>query len=108
MSRSGEAGRLRHRMAALAALPSVVIVAIGVAAAGALASRALGRRDRQLAEVRLVAEAAQQVLLRLVPRQAGLVRLAARLPVSLLRGPYRRRPLRGSDHIGSGHIRGVR
>jgi hypothetical protein len=65
-------------MAALAALPSVVIVAIGVAAAGALASRPLGRRDRQLAEVRLVAEAAQQVLLRPVPRQAGLVRLAAR------------------------------
>ena len=61
-----------HRMAEVAFL-----AVAGVTAAGALASRARGRRDRELAQVRLVAEAAQQVLLRPVPRQAGPVRLAA-------------------------------
>ena len=49
----------------------------GVTAAGALASRARRLQDRELAEVRLVAEAAQQVLLWPVPPQAGPVRLAA-------------------------------
>lgn len=43
----------------------------------ALASRARERRDRVLAHVQLVAEAAQQVLLRPVPRPADPVRLAA-------------------------------
>ncbi len=60
-----------HRAAGVAFL-----AVAGVTAAGALASRARGRRDRELAQVRLVAEAAQQVLLRPVPRQAGPVRLA--------------------------------
>ncbi|MGH3393239.1 MAG: PP2C family protein-serine/threonine phosphatase [Streptosporangiaceae bacterium] len=50
----------------------------GVTAAGALASRARQRRDHELAQVRLVADAAQQVLLRPVPERAGPVRLAAR------------------------------
>jgi serine phosphatase RsbU (regulator of sigma subunit) len=62
-----------HRMAEVA-----LLAVAGVTAAGALASRARGRRDRDLAQARLVAEAAQQVLLRPVPRQAGPVRLAAR------------------------------
>jgi serine phosphatase RsbU (regulator of sigma subunit) len=50
----------------------------GVTAVGALASRARGRRDRELAQARLVAEATQKVLLRPVPGRAGPVRLAAR------------------------------
>jgi serine phosphatase RsbU (regulator of sigma subunit) len=50
----------------------------GVVAAGAPASRARRRQDQELAQARLVAEAAQQALLRPVPRQAGPVRLAAR------------------------------
>jgi serine phosphatase RsbU (regulator of sigma subunit) len=50
----------------------------GVTAAGALASRARQRRDHELAQVRLVADAAQQVLLRPVPERAGPVRLSAR------------------------------
>jgi serine phosphatase RsbU (regulator of sigma subunit) len=50
----------------------------GVTAAGALASGARRCRDRELAQARLVAEAAQHALLRPVPRRAGPVRLAAR------------------------------
>jgi serine phosphatase RsbU (regulator of sigma subunit) len=50
----------------------------GVTVVGALASRARGRRDRQLAQARLVAEATQKVLLPPVPRQAGPVKLAMR------------------------------
>jgi len=62
-----------HRMT------GVTIVAVaGVTAASVLASRARRCRDRELAQVRLVAEAAQKVVLRPVPRQAGPVRLAAR------------------------------
>lgn len=58
---------------------AVTLAAVaGVTAAGALASRARERRDRELAQVRLVADAAQQVLLRPVPERAGPVRLAAR------------------------------
>lgn len=53
------------------------LAAAGVTTADALANGARGRRDRELAQVRRVAEAAQQVLLRPVPRQAGPVRLAA-------------------------------
>jgi serine phosphatase RsbU (regulator of sigma subunit) len=61
-----------HRMA------EVTFLAVaGVTAAGALASLARRCRDRELAQARLVAEAAQKVLLRPVPRQAGPVRLAA-------------------------------
>jgi serine phosphatase RsbU (regulator of sigma subunit) len=62
-----------HRMAEVAFL-----AVAGVTAAGALASRARGRRDRELARVRLIAETAQNVLLRPVPRQAGPVKLAVR------------------------------
>jgi serine phosphatase RsbU (regulator of sigma subunit) len=50
----------------------------GVTAAGMLASWARERRDRQLAQVRLVAEAAQRVVLRPVPPRIGPVRFAAR------------------------------
>jgi serine phosphatase RsbU (regulator of sigma subunit) len=50
----------------------------GVTVAGALASRHRGCRDRELAQVQLIAETAQEALLRPVPRQAGPVRLAAR------------------------------
>jgi len=46
-----------HRMTEVA-----VLAVAGVTAAGALASRARGHRDRELAQVRLIAEAAQQVL----------------------------------------------
>ncbi|HEX3492575.1 MAG TPA: PP2C family protein-serine/threonine phosphatase [Streptosporangiaceae bacterium] len=60
--------------------PALVTLAAvaGVTAAGTLASRAREHRDRELAQVRLVADAAQQVLLRPVPERAGPVRLAAR------------------------------
>ena len=50
----------------------VVLFAVaGVTAAGMLASWARQRREQQLAQVRLVADAAQQVVLRPVPRQIG-------------------------------------
>ncbi|WP_204058442.1 PP2C family protein-serine/threonine phosphatase [Microbispora corallina] len=48
----------------------------GVTAASMLASRLRNRRERELANVRLVAEAAQRVLLRPVPRRAGDLRIA--------------------------------
>jgi serine phosphatase RsbU (regulator of sigma subunit) len=50
----------------------------GVTAGGALASRLRLRRERELAGVRAVADATQQVLLRPVPGQVGPVRLATR------------------------------
>src|SRR5260370_37478905 len=59
-----------HRMAEVAFL-----AVAGVTAAGALASRGRRHRDRELAQARLVAEAAQKVLLPPVPRQAGPVRV---------------------------------
>jgi serine phosphatase RsbU (regulator of sigma subunit) len=62
-----------HRMTGVA-----VLAVAGVTAASALASRARRCRDRELAQVRLVAEAAQKVVLRPVPPQAGPIRLAAR------------------------------
>ncbi|GAA4192362.1 PP2C family protein-serine/threonine phosphatase [Microbispora amethystogenes] len=49
---------------------------VGVTAASMLASRLRNRRERELANVRLVAEAAQRVLLRPVPRRAGDLRVA--------------------------------
>lgn len=55
-----------------------LVAAAGVTAAGIAACRARQRRDRELAQVRVVAEAAQQVLLRPVPRQIGSVMMAAR------------------------------
>jgi serine phosphatase RsbU (regulator of sigma subunit) len=54
------------------------VAAVGVTAAGVLACLARARRDRELAQVRMVAEAAQQVLLRPVPAQVGPVKLAVR------------------------------
>lgn len=50
----------------------------GVIAAGMLASAFRERRERELADVRVVAEAAQRVLLRPVPRRVGPVRAAVR------------------------------
>jgi stage II sporulation SpoE-like protein len=47
-----------------------------VTAAGIMACTARRRRERELAEVRVVADTAQQVLLRPVPGQLGPVRLA--------------------------------
>ncbi|MER7503905.1 PP2C family protein-serine/threonine phosphatase [Nonomuraea pusilla] len=49
---------------------------VSVTAAGMLASELRLRRERELANVRLVAEAAQRVLLRPVPRSAGDLRVA--------------------------------
>jgi serine phosphatase RsbU (regulator of sigma subunit) len=50
----------------------------GVTAAGVIASAGRQRRERELAAVTAIAEVAQQVLLRPVPRAIGLVRLAVR------------------------------
>ncbi len=55
-----------------------LLAAGGVTIAGILAGRVRSRRDRQLAEVQLVAESAQRVVLHPVPRRAGPVRLAVR------------------------------
>ncbi|WP_248959010.1 PP2C family protein-serine/threonine phosphatase [Sphaerisporangium perillae] len=49
---------------------------VGVTGAGALASHLRIRRERELRNVRMVAEAAQRVLLRPVPRRAGDLRIA--------------------------------
>jgi serine phosphatase RsbU (regulator of sigma subunit) len=54
------------------------LAAAGVTAAAVLASRVRRRRNQELAQVRVVAEAVQKVLLRPVPRQAGPVGLAVR------------------------------
>jgi serine phosphatase RsbU (regulator of sigma subunit) len=54
------------------------IAIIGVTAGGALACRLRRRRERELAEVRAVADVTQRVLLRPVPDRVGPVRLAAR------------------------------
>jgi serine phosphatase RsbU (regulator of sigma subunit) len=54
------------------------VAAVGVTAVGVLACLARERRARELAQVRMVAEAAQQVLLRPVPAQVGPVKLAVR------------------------------
>ncbi|MFI6290889.1 PP2C family protein-serine/threonine phosphatase [Nonomuraea sp. NPDC050790] len=53
-----------------------VLTIIAVTAASMLAARLRLRRERELADLRLVAEAAQRVLLRPVPRRAGDLRLA--------------------------------
>ncbi|MFC4530014.1 PP2C family protein-serine/threonine phosphatase [Sphaerisporangium dianthi] len=53
-----------------------IAAVIGVTGASALASHLRIRRERELANVRLVAEAAQRVLLRPVPRRAGDLRIA--------------------------------
>ena len=51
---------------------------VGVTAAGALASAARQRGERELVNVRAVADVAQRVLLRQVPRRLGQVRIAMR------------------------------
>jgi hypothetical protein len=50
----------------------------GVTVAGLIASGARDRRERQLADVTAVAEAAQRVLLHPVPREVGPVQIAVR------------------------------
>lgn len=52
-----------------------LVAVASVTAAGIMACTARRRRERELAEVRLVADTAQQVLLRPVPSQVGPVRL---------------------------------
>jgi hypothetical protein len=49
---------------------------VAITGASMVASRLRIERERELADVRLVAEAAQRVLLRPVPRQAGNMRVA--------------------------------
>ena len=55
-----------------------VITIVGATAAGVLASAARRRGEQELVNVRAVADVAQRVLLRQVPRQAGQVRIAVR------------------------------
>ena len=55
-----------------------VTTIVGVTAAGALASAARQRGERELVNVRAVADVAQRVLLRQVPRRLGQVRIAMR------------------------------
>lgn len=52
------------------------LATVGVTVFGVLAARSRDRRARELAQVRLVADAAQQVLLRPVPARVGTVRMA--------------------------------
>lgn len=54
------------------------LAVVGVTLAASLASASRMRRDRALARVRLVAEAAQQVVMRPIPREAGPVKVAVR------------------------------
>lgn len=55
-----------------------LITILGVTAAGVVASASRQRKERELAEVRAVAEVAQQVLLRPVPRHTPPVDMAVR------------------------------
>ncbi|HUA29926.1 MAG TPA: PP2C family protein-serine/threonine phosphatase [Streptosporangiaceae bacterium] len=55
-----------------------LVAVAAVTAAGIAASTARRRREHELAEVRLVADTAQQVLLRPVPSQIGSLRLAVK------------------------------
>jgi serine phosphatase RsbU (regulator of sigma subunit) len=66
-------GTETHRGAVLS-----LVAGAGVTAAGLLACWIRARRGRELAEVRLVAESAQRVLLRPVPRRVGPVGLSMR------------------------------
>ena len=54
------------------------VTVLGVSVAGVIASTLRQRQERELADVRTVAEAAQQVLLRPVPAESGPVRIAVR------------------------------
>lgn len=51
---------------------------LGVSVAGVIASTVRQRQERELADVRIVAEAAQQVLLRPVPAGSGAIQIAVR------------------------------
>lgn len=55
-----------------------LVTILGVTAAGVAASAGRQRRERELADIRAVAEVAQQVLLRPVPVQAPPVQIAVR------------------------------
>jgi serine phosphatase RsbU (regulator of sigma subunit) len=55
-----------------------LVTVLGVSVAGVIASTLRQRQERELADVRIVAEAAQQVLLRPVPAESGAVRIAVR------------------------------
>jgi len=55
-----------------------LVTVLGVSVAGVIASTLRQRQERELADVRTVAEAAQQVLLRPVPAESGAVRIAVR------------------------------
>jgi serine phosphatase RsbU (regulator of sigma subunit) len=55
-----------------------LVTVLGVSVAGVIASTVRQRQERELADVRIVAEAAQQVLLRPVPAESGAVRIAVR------------------------------
>jgi serine phosphatase RsbU (regulator of sigma subunit) len=63
--------QMSHRPIVVAFLATV-----GVTVFGVLAARSRERRSQELAQVKLVAEAAQQVLLRPVPARVGAVRMA--------------------------------
>src|SRR5215831_14567912 len=54
------------------------LTVLGVSVAGVIASTLRQRQERELADVRTVAEAAQQVLLRPVPAESGAIRIAVR------------------------------
>jgi serine phosphatase RsbU (regulator of sigma subunit) len=54
------------------------VTVLGVSVAGVIASTLRQRQERELADVRIVAEAAQQVLLRPVPAESGAVRIAVK------------------------------
>jgi serine phosphatase RsbU (regulator of sigma subunit) len=56
----------------------IFVTIFGVTVAGVVASAARQRRERELAEIRAVAEVAQQVLLRPVPREAPPLEIAVR------------------------------
>lgn len=70
------AGRLNSDVYQHALIACLAIV--GVTAGASLGSASRARRDRALARVRLVAEAAQQVVMRPIPREAGPVKMAMR------------------------------
>lgn len=56
----------------------IFVTILGITVTGVVASAARQRRERELAEVRAVAEVAQQVLLRPVPREAPPLEIAVR------------------------------
>src|SRR5262249_61158050 len=71
------------------------VTVLGVSVAGVIASTLRQRQERELADVRTVAEAAQQVLLRPVPAEAGAVRIAVRYISATSRATLRGGPYEG-------------